>query len=161
ADVPAREKRARLQRIATGDAAVVVGTHALLEEDVRFRDLAVSVVDEQHRFGVDQRAALVETHGGHPLHMPATPIPRSLAEAMRAFAGRETQVLVATTVIEVGIDVPNATAIVIEDADRFGLSQLHQLRGRVGRGADQSYCFLFESSEPTELGAGRLEALVG
>ena len=258
ADVPAREKRARLQRIATGDAAVVVGTHALLEQDVHFRDLAVSVVDEQHRFGVDQRAALVETHGGHTLHMSATPIPRSLAlalygdldvtelrelpsgrrpvrtarvperkredcyrwlinewvehgrqayvvcplvdgsdtvqaraaesehsrlasalaplrvgllhgrlrsaakaEAMRAFTARETQVLVATTVIEVGIDVPNATAIVIEDADRFGLSQLHQLRGRVGRGADQSYCFLFESSEPTELGAARLEALAG
>ena len=71
---------------------------------------------------------------------------------MRAFAARETQVLVATTVIEVGIDIPNATAIVVENADRFGLAQLHQLRGRVGRGADQSYCFLFESSEPTEGG---------
>ena len=71
---------------------------------------------------------------------------------MQAFAARETQVLVATTVIEVGIDIPNATAIVVEDADRFGLAQLHQLRGRVGRGADQSYCFLFESSEATEGG---------
>ena len=78
---------------------------------------------------------------------------------MRAFAARETQVLVATTVIEVGIDIPNATAIVVENADRFGLAQLHQLRGRVGRGADQSYCFLFESSEPTEGGLERLEAL--
>jgi ATP-dependent DNA helicase RecG len=256
-DVPAREKRARVERIASGDAQLVVGTHALLEESVSFRRLLVAVVDEQHRFGVEQRAALTDAHGAHTLHMTATPIPRSLAlalygdldvtelrelpagrrpvvtarvpeskreacytwlqeqwsehgrqayivcplvegseslqaraveeeharlvellaplrvgllhgklrggekaEAMRAFVARETQVLVATTVIEVGVDVPNATAIVIEDADRFGLSQLHQLRGRVGRGAEQSYCFLFESAEPTDLGAARLEAIV-
>ena len=82
------------------------------------------------------------------------------AAAMRAFAAGELDVLVATTVIEVGVDVPNASVMVIEDADRFGLAQLHQLRGRVGRGAEQSYCFLFESGEPTEDGRVRLAALV-
>ena len=256
-ELRAAERRVRLQRIASGDAALVVGTHALLEASVEFERLRVIVVDEQHRFGVEQRAALSEGHGAHALHMTATPIPRSLAlslygdldltelrelpagqaadhhaprarrqarrllplarsssgsehgrqayvvcplvegsetvqaraaedlhaelvealapltvglvhgrqksaeraATMRAFAAAEVQVLVATTVIEVGIDVPNATAMVIEDADRFGLSQLHQLRGRVGRGSDQSYCFLFESSEPSELGQRRLEAL--
>jgi ATP-dependent DNA helicase RecG len=255
-DLPAAERRARLQRIASGDAALVVGTHALLEKSVEFAHLGVIVVDEQHRFGVEQRAALSEGHGAHALHMTATPIPRSLAlslygdldltelrelpagrqpiitrrvraekradchawlvrqwqehrrqayvvcplvegsetvqaraaeelhtelvnalaplsvgvvhgrqkaaerlATMRAFAAAEIQVLVATTVIEVGIDVPNATAMVIEDADRFGLSQLHQLRGRVGRSSEQSYCFLFESPEPSELGQRRLEAL--
>ena len=255
-DIPVAERRARLQRLASGDAPVAVGTHALLEHGVEFDRLLVAVVDEQHRFGVEQRARLAEAHGAHALYMTATPIPRSLAlglygdldvselremppgrrpvsthrvpdgkrddcyrwlvrewqehgrqayvicslvegselvqaraaedehehlvreleplrvglvhgrlgaaekaAAMRAFAARETQVLVATTVIEVGIDIPNATAIVVENADRFGLAQLHQLRGRVGRGADQSYCFLFESSEPTEGGLERLEAL--
>jgi ATP-dependent DNA helicase RecG len=255
-EIPAAERRARLQRLASGDASVAVGTHALLERGVEFDRLLVAVVDEQHRFGVEQRAALAETHGAHALYMTATPIPRSLAlglygdldvselremppgrrpvttrrvpegkredcygwlkrqwqehgrqayvicslvegtelvqaraaeqehehlvreleplrvglvhgrlasaqkaAAMRAFAARETQVLVATTVIEVGIDIPNATAIVVENADRFGLAQLHQLRGRVGRGADQSYCFLFESSEATEGGSERLSAL--
>jgi ATP-dependent DNA helicase RecG len=255
-DLRAAERRARLQRIASGDAALVVGTHALLEASVEFDRLRVIVVDEQHRFGVEQRAALSEGNGVHALHMTATPIPRSLAlslygdldltelrelpagrqpiitrvvraakrsdchrwlvgqwlehrrqayvvcplvegsetvqaraaedlhaelaevlapltvglvhgrqksaeraATMRAFAAAEVHVLVATTVIEVGIDVPNATAMVIEDADRFGLSQLHQLRGRVGRGSDQSYCFLFESQEPGELGQRRLQAL--
>ncbi len=255
-DLPAAERRARLQRIASGDAALVVGTHALLEKSVEFERLRVIVVDEQHRFGVEQRAALSEGHGAHALHMTATPIPRSLAlslygdldltelrelpagrqpiitrrvpaakrtachewlvkewlehgrqayvvcplvegsetvqaraaedlhaelvkvlaplrvglvhgrqkaaeraATMRAFAAAEVHVLVATTVIEVGIDVPNATAMVIEDADRFGLSQLHQLRGRVGRGSEQSYCFLFESQDPGELGQRRLQAL--
>ena len=78
---------------------------------------------------------------------------------MRAFVAGELDVLVATTVIEVGVDVPNATIMVIEDADRFGLAQLHQLRGRVGRGSEQSYCFLYESAEPTPDGRERLEAL--
>jgi ATP-dependent DNA helicase RecG len=255
-EIPAAERRARLQRLASGDASIAVGTHALLEKSVEFDRLLVAVVDEQHRFGVEQRAGLAEAHGAHSLYMTATPIPRSLAlglygdldvselrdmppgrrsvsthrvpdgkrddcyawlkrewaehgrqayvicslvegsetvqaraaedehehlvreleplrvglvhgrlgaaekaAAMRAFAARETQVLVATTVIEVGIDIPKATAIVVENADRFGLAQLHQLRGRVGRGADQSYCFLFESSEATEGGLERLEAL--
>jgi len=255
-DLPAAERRARLQRIASGDASLVVGTHALLESSVEFESLRLIVVDEQHRFGVEQRAALSEGHGAHALHMTATPIPRSLAlslygdldltelrelpagrqpiitrrvraekradchdwlirqwqehgrqayvvcplvegsetvqaraaeelhaelvktlaplsvglvhgrqksaeraATMRAFAAAEVQILVATTVIEVGIDVPNATAMVIEDADRFGLSQLHQLRGRVGRSSEQSYCFLFESPEPSDLGQRRLAAL--
>ena len=255
-DVPARERRERAARIASGDVKLAIGTHALLQPSVSFRKLEVIVVDEQHRFGVEQRAALTDAHAAHALHMTATPIPRSLAlslygdldltelrelpagrkpiltrrihpakraachrwlidewleherqayvicalveesetvqaraaaelhaelveqlaplqvglmhgklrpaeklSAMRAFAERETQVLVATTVVEVGIDVPNATAIVIENADRFGLSQLHQLRGRVGRGIQQSYCWLFESEEPSELGRRRLEAL--
>jgi ATP-dependent DNA helicase RecG len=239
-----------------GRADVVVGTHALIEGDVEFHRLGLVVVDEQHRFGVSQRAAL-RYKGEHPdvLVMTATPIPRTLAlslygdldvsildelppgrspiqtyvrapaqrpriyqwvrgevaagrqayivcplieesdklqaeaatalaarlaesvfgdvrvgvlhgrmrvderdRAMRALREGETQVLVATTVIEVGIDVPNATVMVIEDADRFGLSQLHQLRGRVGRGAQQSRCILI--SEPrTEEGQARLAAM--
>ena len=255
-DIPARERRERAARIASGDVKLAIGTHALLQPSVSFDRLDVIVVDEQHRFGVEQRASLADAHAAHTLHMTATPIPRSLAlslygdldvtelrdlpagrkpvitrrihpakrdachrwlidewreharqayvicalveesetvqaraaaelheelverlaplevglmhgklrpsdklAAMRSFAARETQVLVATTVVEVGIDVPNATAIVIENADRFGLSQLHQLRGRVGRGADQSYCWLFESAEPSEVGRQRLEAL--
>jgi ATP-dependent DNA helicase RecG len=255
-DVPKREADARRQRIASGEPLLAIGTHALLH--VPFGSLAVAVVDEQHRFGVDQRGGLQA--GGasaHVLHMTATPIPRSLAltlygdldvtvldelpagrlpvktrvisetkredcyawlvgqagegrqayvvcalvegseliearaaeeeaerlasgplqaltvacvhgqmrsaekaEAMRRFVAGDVDVLVATTVIEVGVDVPNASIMVIEDADRFGLSQLHQLRGRVGRGAEQAYCFLFESAEPTEDGAARLKALV-
>jgi ATP-dependent DNA helicase RecG len=241
------------------DAPVVVGTHALIQPDVRFRDLAVAVVDEQHRFGVEQRKALAENRSAHVLHMTATPIPRTLAltiygdlavseiakppadrkpivtarvgaersseayqrlrvhldagrqayvvcplieqsetrlaraaeeeaerlrrvelrgyrvgllhgrlkpaerrEVMRRFKEHELDVLVATTVVEVGVDVPNATIMIVQEADRFGLAQLHQLRGRVGRGAEQSYCLLISrpAEELSETADARLDALV-
>ncbi|HWO15472.1 MAG TPA: ATP-dependent DNA helicase RecG [Solirubrobacterales bacterium] len=241
---PAPQRKADLARLATGELGLVVGTHALIEPTVRFARLGVCVVDEQHRFGVQQRRALdskgVEGMAPHVLHMTATPIPRTLsltaygdldttalhelpagrkpvetrlvdederpgayefirarlregrqayvvcplvseserlqgkaaekeaarlaaeelsdfeigvlhgqmpsarkASAMEAFASGATDVLVATTVIEVGIDVPNATVMVIEGAERYGVSQLHQLRGRVGRGEHESICLLF------------------
>jgi ATP-dependent DNA helicase RecG len=251
--LPAPERRRALERLASGGGALVVGTHALIQEGVAFRRLGLVVVDEQHRFGVRQRMALVgdageRGKGPEPdvLIMSATPIPRSLAmtlygdldlsvldelppgrkpvktilrypsrrdevyrfveeqlaagrqafivyplveesekvdllsateefarlsrvvfpgrrvgllhgqlggeekdRVMRAFLAREIDLLVATSVIEVGIDVPNATVMVIEHAERFGLSQLHQLRGRVGRGAEESWCVLVsESGEP-------------
>src|SRR5579862_613567 len=246
-------------RDAAVNADVVVGTHALIQEGVERRDLAVAVVDEQHRFGVEQRKALAQGRGPHVLHMTATPIPRTLAltiygdlavseiakppasrkpvvtraipeelvseaytrlarllregrqayvvcplieasettraraaeeeaerlqraelrefrvaclhgrmkpverrELMARFKAGELDVLVATTVIEVGVDVPNATVMIVQEADRFGLAQLHQLRGRVGRGAEQSYCLLFSRArdELTESAQRRLDALV-
>jgi ATP-dependent DNA helicase RecG len=252
----AARRRELLDRLASGQLQLVVGTHALIEDPVEFRDLAVVVVDEQHRFGVRQRAALdakaPEGLVPHALHMTATPIPRTLsltaygdldatvlrelpqgrrpvethvvdgarartrayerireeiaqgrqcfvvcplveesealqakaataeferlrttefanlrvelihgqmpsklkAEAMKKFAAGEADVLVATSVIEVGIDVPNATVMLIEAAERYGLSQLHQLRGRVGRGEHASLCILF--GDPT---LPRLEAI--
>ncbi|MFI5026638.1 MAG: ATP-dependent DNA helicase RecG [Solirubrobacterales bacterium] len=241
---PAARRREALERLATGELGLIVGTHALIEPTVKFARLGLSVVDEQHRFGVEQRKALdskgVEGMAPHVLHMTATPIPRTLsltaygdldttalhelpagrkpvrtqvvgederavayelireqlregrqayvvcplvaeseklqgraaeveaerlaagelrdfavgvihgqmasadkAAAMEAFAAGDTDVLVATTVIEVGIDVANATVIAIEGAERFGISQLHQLRGRVGRGSHGSHCLLF------------------
>ena len=258
--VPRAERERRLMALRSGTAPVVVGTQALLSEGVEFHRLGLVVVDEQHRFGVEQRQALAErTAGGqgaaHILYMTATPIPRTLAltaygdltvstirtrppgrspvetvwvreedrerayervraelragrqayvicalveegaaaearaatteaerlrsgpfaafsvglvhgaqatdekrAAMLDFAEGRTDLLVATTVVEVGIDVANATMILIEDADRFGMAQLHQLRGRVGRGEHPGLCMLF--SEPvTEDGARRLEAL--
>jgi ATP-dependent DNA helicase RecG len=241
----AARRRELLDRLSSGQLQLVVGTHALIEDPVEFRDLAVVVVDEQHRFGVRQRAALdakaPEGLVPHALHMTATPIPRTLsltaygdldatvlrelprgrqpvetyvvdgarararayerireeiaagrqcfvvcplveesealqakaataeferlrttefadlrvelihgqmpskkkAAAMEQFAGGDADVLVATSVIEVGIDVPNATVMLIEAAERYGLSQLHQLRGRVGRGEHASLCILF------------------
>jgi ATP-dependent DNA helicase RecG len=241
-------REALLEEIRTGRASVVVGTHALIQEGVDFGRPGLVVIDEQHRFGVEQRRALRDAGGAaDTLVMSATPIPRSLALAlygdldlsvidemppgrrqvitgvrgpadraaafeflrgqmaegrqgyvvyplidesdrveaaaatravedlsslfpefklellhgrlgaaekesvMRRFLGGETHLLVATTVIEVGIDVPNATVMLIEHAERFGLAQLHQLRGRVGRGAEQSYCVAFYSGgEPPE-----------
>jgi ATP-dependent DNA helicase RecG len=240
-----------------GDVDIACGTHALIQGGVRFRDLALAVVDEQHRFGVMQRAALREkgveaAHTPHLLVMTATPIPRTLAltlygdldisvidelppgrrpiktswvspderadaelfvraqveegrqafvicplvedsetqdvkaataeyerlraqvypdlrlellhgrmsgkqkdEVMRRFRAGDADILVSTSVIEVGIDVPNATVMMIEGSERFGLAQLHQFRGRVGRGADQSYCLLL-SDEPGEEARRRL-----
>jgi ATP-dependent DNA helicase RecG len=256
---PARERRAAEAALAAGDAGIAVGTHALIQEGVEFADLAVAVVDEQHRFGVEQRRALAESRSPHVLHMTATPIPRTLAltvygdlavseiarppanrrpivtrwipeerapeayrrltrlllegrqayvvcplieasetsraraaeveaerlqraelrefrvgclhgrlkpsvrrELMARFKARELDVLVATTVIEVGVDVPNATVMIVQEADRFGLAQLHQLRGRVGRGAEQSFCLLVSRApgELTEAAVARLEAMV-
>jgi ATP-dependent DNA helicase RecG len=241
------------------DADVIVGTHALIEEGIELPRLAVAVIDEQHRFGVEQRRALTEGRTPHVLHMTATPIPRTLAltvygdlsvseiakppasrrpvvtrwvtadrsseayrrlrrhldagrqayvvcplieesetsvaraaeveaerlrrgelrgyrvgllhgrlrpaerrELMAAFKARELDVLVATTVIEVGVDVPNATIMIVQEADRFGLATLHQLRGRVGRGAEQSYCLLVSRPHDllTDSARARLEALV-
>jgi ATP-dependent DNA helicase RecG len=255
----AKEHGVARQLIASGDAQIVVGTHALIEKEVDFRDLAVAVVDEQHRFGVAQRTALVEGRSPHVLHLTATPIPRTLAltvygdlevseltlppadrkpvitawvteersskaysrlcrhlddgrqayvvcplieasetrvaraaeeeaerlrtaelrgyrvgclhgrlrpaerrSVMASFKARELDVLVATTVIEVGVDVPNATIMIIQEADRFGLAQLHQLRGRVGRGAEQSYCLLVSRAreELSETASERLDAMV-
>jgi ATP-dependent DNA helicase RecG len=258
---PPARRRELLESLAAGQPQLVVGTHALIEEAVEFSSLAVAVVDEQHRFGVRQRAALDAKGRGkrlpHVLHMTATPIPRTLsltaygdldttalrelprgrqpirtrvvgedrraeayefirerlregrqafvvcplvsdseaiearaaeaeakrlaatelrdfrvallhgqmsseekARAMDSFASGEADVLVATTVIEVGIDVANATVMLVEGAERFGLSQLHQLRGRVGRGSQESFCILFGDPE-SEAAKARLEAIAG
>ena len=257
--LPAREHAAVRARFRSGEAQIAVGTHALIQQEVEFADLAVAVVDEQHRFGVEQRKALVEGRSPHVLHMTATPIPRTLAltvygdlavseiakppasrkpvvtrwipeeraseaytrltrllregrqayvvcplveasettlaraaeeeaerlrraelrefrvgcahgrlkpaerrDLMARFKAGDLDVLVATTVIEVGVDVPNATVMIVQEADRFGLAQLHQLRGRVGRGAEQSYCLLVSRAkeELTESAQARLQALV-
>ena len=250
------QKRTTRAAIAAHEAELVIGTHALISEATAFDRLGLVIADEQHRFGVAQRAALAEKGDDpHLLVMSATPIPRTLAlilygdldlsvldelppgrqtvdtflvdetkrarinafvrkqvaeghqcyivcpaieeseledlksaelwaetlqktvfsdlrvallhgrmsaaekeAVMRAFSAGETDVLVATTVIEVGVDVPNATLMVIENADRFGLSQLHQLRGRVGRGAAKSYCVLFSQNRDPDTRA-RLRAL--
>jgi ATP-dependent DNA helicase RecG len=256
---PAASRRQALNQLASGELGLILGTHALIEPTVRFARLGLCVIDEQHRFGVEQRRALdskgVAGMAPHVLHMTATPIPRTLslteygdldttalhnlpagrkpvttrvvgeddrpvvyeflrkrlregrqafvvcplvevsekmpgkaageeaerlrrgelrqfrvgllhgqmhstekAAAMAAFAARETDVLVATTVIEVGIDVPNATVMMIEGAERFGVSQLHQLRGRVGRGEHPSQCLLF-AGEAGAMARRRLNAV--
>ena len=250
----ATEKRRLHKDVATGEIHACIGTHALIQESVSFNKLGLVVIDEQHRFGVLQRAE-IRTRGFNPdvLVMTATPIPRSLAmtaygdldvsvidelppgrtpirtvvvgedqragvykgverevrngrqvyvvyplieesekmdlkdatrmyehlrdrvfptfavgllhgkmkssekeEVMRRFVAGEINILVATTVIEVGVDVPNASVMVIEHAERFGLSQLHQLRGRVGRGAEQSFCVLLASEKRTSVARERL-----
>lgn len=241
----AKEKREAYGRIANGEAGIVVGTHAIIQDKVKFQNLAMVITDEQHRFGVKQRENLYKKgEEPHVLAMSATPIPRTLAlilygdmdlsvihtlpanrlpikncvvgtnyrpnayrfmkeqiemghqvyiicpmveeneemalenvtiyterlqeefppsvriqalhgkmrpgeksEIMQAFSAGDIDILVSTTVIEVGIDVPNATTIMIENAERFGLAQLHQLRGRVGRGDSQSYCILMAGTE--------------
>lgn len=256
----AGERKKIIGRVAAGDVDIAIGTHALIQKEVVFDRLAVVVVDEQHRFGVEQREGLAEkaTRGGvtpHILHMTATPIPRTLAltlygdldvstirdmppgrrrvktwlvpeakrqgaygfirkqldaglqcyvvcplidesdalaakavsaeadrlaagefsaysvgmlhgqmpvaakqEAMRRFAAGTTQVLVTTTVVEVGVDVANATVMMVEEADRFGLAQLHQLRGRVGRGEHESCCLLFADPK-SDAAVRRLQAM--
>lgn len=251
----AKEKRLAREEIESGKTQIVIGTHALIQEKVIYRNLGLVVTDEQHRFGVKQREMLAEKgRMPHVLVMSATPIPRTLAiiiygdldisvvdempahrlpikncvvdesyrpnayrfmkkeveaghqvyiicpmveeneelelenvtdyteklkgilpefqisclhgkmkpkeknEIMEAFADGQIQILVSTTVIEVGINVPNATVMMVENAERFGLAQLHQLRGRVGRGRDQSYCIFMSGSKGKET-KKRLEVL--
>ena len=255
------EKATVLERIRTGETQLVIGTHAVIEDNVEFKRLGFVAIDEQHRFGVLQRKKLMDKavkhgHAPHVLVLTATPIPRTLSltlygdldvsiidelppgrtpietrmttqshlggvweslrrevqaghqayiiypvieesklelkaameeyerlsktvfpklrvgllhgrlsseekeDVMQRFRKNEVQILVATTVVEVGVDVPNATVMVIEHAERFGLSQLHQLRGRIGRGAQKSYCILVAHGRLTEDGRARLETMV-
>ena len=253
-----RERERIHEGLLTGDVNLIIGTHALIEDTVLFSNLGLVVIDEQHRFGVEQRARLWKKNNRPPhiLVMTATPIPRTLAMTvygdldvsvidelppgrkpiqtihqydnkrgalyasirkqiemgrqiyivypliqesersdlknledgfkhiqevfpefkvcmvhgkmkpaekdaeMQKFVSGEAHIMVATTVIEVGVNVPNASVMIIENAERFGLSQLHQLRGRVGRGADQSYCILMTSHKLSQETRKRLEIMV-
>ena len=253
-----KEREKLLPAIASGEIQIIIGTHALIEESVQFHSLGLAIIDEQHRFGVEQRSKLwtKNSEPPHVLVMTATPIPRTLAmtlygdldvsvidelppgrkpirtlhrydnkkaelyaflrseiqkgrqvyvvypliegnekldykdleagfetfkevfpeykvcmvhgrmkaadkeREMQLFVSGEAQILLATTVIEVGVNVPNASVMVIESAERFGLSQLHQLRGRVGRGAEQSYCILVSSYKLSNDTHKRLEIMV-
>jgi len=255
----AKERKKLLEEVASGQIDILIGTHALIEEIVQFKNLGMAIIDEQHRFGVAQRARLWKknTYPPHMLVMTATPIPRTLAmtlygdldvsmidelpkgrkpistshkydanrlavygfmkkeiekgrqvyvvyplieesekkdymnlqtgyeeitrnfpqpeynvcmvhgkmksadkdREMARFVNGEAQIMVATTVIEVGVNVPNASVMIIESAERFGLSQLHQLRGRVGRGADQSYCVLMTGYKLSNEGKLRLKTM--
>ncbi len=255
--VKGKRRREVLEGLVSGDVKILVGTHAIIEDTVQFANLGLAVVDEQHRFGVAQRAKLwgKSDQPPHVLVMTATPIPRTLAmtvygdldvsiidelppgrkpiqtlhkydnqttslyngirqqiklgrqvyivyplvsesekidlknledgyeamktifpefrlskvhgkmkpaekeEEMQKFVSGETQILVATTVIEVGVNVPNASVMIILDAQRFGLSQLHQLRGRVGRGADQSYCILVTGYKLSDITRKRIDIM--
>ncbi|TMF19257.1 MAG: ATP-dependent DNA helicase RecG [Chloroflexi bacterium] len=204
---PAAARRALLTSVADGSVNLLVGTHAVIEEDVRFKNVALAVVDEQHRFGVSQRLSVRQGDlWPHFLSMTATPIPRTLGltlfgdldisvlnemppgrppvttrlvppderqaaydfirmktaekeEVMGKFQRGEVGILVSTSVVEVGIDIPNATVMMVEGADRFGLAQLHQFRGRVGRGVHESTCLLFTDMDDPET-MRRLTALV-
>ena len=249
------------EKLENGEIDILIGTHALLEDKVKFKNLGLAIIDEQHRFGVEQRSRLWKKNHlpPHILVMTATPIPRTLAMSlygdldisvidelppgrqsiktvhrydsnrlkvfrfikdeiskgrqiyivypliqesatmdykdlmdgyesivrefpmpefqisilhgqmkpvdkeyeMQRFVKRETQIMVATTVIEVGVDVPNASVMIVESAERFGLSQLHQLRGRVGRGAEQSYCILMSGHKLSSDAKTRLQTMVG
>ena len=205
--------------LRNGEVDILIGTHALIEDEVQFKNLGFVVIDEQHRFGVEQRAKLWKKNivPPHILVMTATPngfLKKEIAKGrqvfvvyplikesekmdlqdlmagyeamsqafplpeyalgivhgkmkpeekdfeMQRFIKNETQILLSTTVIEVGIDVPNATVMVVENAERFGLSQLHQLRGRVGRGGEQSYCILMSGNKLTTESKQRLDAMV-
>lgn len=257
--VKTKARRILLEKLASGEMHILVGTHALIEENVIFNNLGLTIIDEQHKFGVAQRAQFLKknTYPPHILVMTATPIPRTLAMSlygdldisvidelpagrkpiktlhkqdkdrlglfhfmkteiqkgrqvyvvyplieeskkldfkdledgyesitrafplpnyavsivhgkmkpvdkefeMQRFIKGETQILVATTVIEVGVNVPNASIMVIESAERFGLSQLHQLRGRVGRGGEQSYCILMTKDNLTQDGFTRISTM--
>lgn len=257
-----KKRAAILERLAAGEIDILIGTHALIEDPVVFKNLGLVLIDEQHRFGVKQRGKLWKKNSPYPPHvlvMTATPIPRTLAMTlygdldvsvidelppgrkpvqtvhrtenhrmrvigfmreeiaagrqiyvvypliaesekldlknleegyeslvrefpmpeyqisivhgkmkakdkdfeMQRFVNHETQIMVATTVIEVGVNVPNASVMVIENTERFGLSQLHQLRGRVGRGADKAYCILMSSFKLTTVGRERIQTMVG
>ncbi len=254
----AKQRQPIHEQLRSGQINILIGTHALIEDDVQFANLGLCIIDEQHRFGVAQRAKLwnKNTQPPHILVMTATPIPRTLAmtvygdlqvsiidelppgrkpvqtlhysiqrrahinqfiaqqidmgrqvyvvyplinenekldlqdltngynqlcetfphyrismvhgqmkakdkdEQMQRFVSGETQILVATTVIEVGVNVPNASVMIIENAERFGLSQLHQLRGRVGRGAEQSYCILLTRVEMSKDTRKRMDIMV-
>jgi ATP-dependent DNA helicase RecG len=257
--VKTKERKKILAEVAAGEVHILIGTHALIEKDVQFKDLGMAIVDEQHRFGVAQRAKLWEKGEvpPHVLVMTATPIPRTLAMTaygdldysvmdelppgrlpiktvhryeysrhqvmdfikaelqkgrqayiifplieeseklnyenlmkgyenvkayfpephtyismvhgkmngdlkdinMKRFVDNDTQIMVSTTVIEVGVNVPNASVMVIESAEKFGLSQLHQLRGRVGRGAEKSYCILLTSDNISKEARERLSVM--
>ncbi len=259
--VKGKKRKELLKLLAAGEIHILIGTHALIEPPVQFHNLGLAITDEQHRFGVAQRAQLWKKSNPYPPHvlvMTATPIPRTLAmtlygdldvsvidelppgrkpvttlhktetqrlrvigmmreqikagrqvyvvfplieesekldlqnledgyeallrefpppeyqisvvhgrmkaddkdQEMQRFVKRETQIMVATTVIEVGVNVPNATLMVIENTERFGLSQLHQLRGRVGRGADQSFCILMTGAKLSREGRERIQTMV-
>jgi ATP-dependent DNA helicase RecG len=256
----AKKRRELHEKLDTGELDILIGTHALIEDPVLFKNLGLVIIDEQHRFGVAQRAKMWSKNDNPPhiLVMTATPIPRTLAMTlygdldisvidelppgrkpvktllytdaarlkifgfmkqkiregrqvyvvyplikesesldlkhlmdgyesivrdfplpefavsivhgkmrpadkdyeMQRFVMKQTQIMVSTTVIEVGVDVPNASVMIIENAERFGLSQLHQLRGRVGRGADQSFCLLMTGVKVTNEARKRLETMV-